>query len=190
MNGNQDVFDPMGTGKYRGESVSNVAPVDVQPIVVPETPQENVTESPKQTPLTFSVLERYGEDLTAKQYITNPAIAREEEIKRMIIILLTPEKSALLVGKPGIGKTAIVEGLAYLIERDQVPDALKGYRIIKLNSTSLVGKILINGKEELIMNILVDELKHATKTIVFIDEIHTLIGGQTESMDLANMLKA
>ncbi len=57
MNGNQDVFDPMGTGKYRGESVSNVAPVDVQPIVVPETPQENVTESPKQTPLTFSVLE-------------------------------------------------------------------------------------------------------------------------------------
>ncbi len=190
MNGNQDIFDPMGTGKRRDESVANVSPVNVQPVVLPETPQENVAETPKQESLTFSVLDRYGEDLTAKQYITNPAIAREEEIKRMIIVLLTPEKSALLVGKPGIGKTAIVEGLAYLIEKDQVPDALKGYRIIKLNSTSLVGKILINGKEELIMNILVDELKHATKTIVFIDEIHTLIGGQSESMDLANMLKA
>ena len=61
---------------------------------------------------TFSVIETYGEDLTQKKYVTNPAIAREEEIKRLIIVLLTPEKSGLLVGKPGIGKTAIVEGLA------------------------------------------------------------------------------
>ena len=72
----------------------------------------------------FSVINTYGEDLTNKEYITNPAIAREEEIKKLILVLLTPEKSGLLVGKAGIGKTAIVEGLAYLIKRNEVPVAL------------------------------------------------------------------
>ncbi len=138
----------------------------------------------------FSVLEQYGEDLTAKQYITNPAIARDEEIKKLIMILLTPEKSGLLVGKAGIGKTAIVEGLAYLIQRGQVPNALLGYRIIKVGSSSLVGKINLNGEERLIISLLVDELKRTTKVIAFIDEIHTLIGGKSDGpMDLANILK-
>ncbi|NLL44985.1 MAG: ATP-dependent Clp protease ATP-binding subunit [Mollicutes bacterium] len=138
----------------------------------------------------FSVIETYGEDLTKKEYITNPAIARESEMKKLVIILLTPEKSAILVGKPGIGKTAIVEGLAYLIQKNEVPDVLKGYRIIKLNSTSLVGTININGRTENIMNIFVDELKKMSKVIVFIDEVHTLIGGRESGpMDLANMLK-
>jgi len=83
----------------------------------------------------FSVLNTYGIDLTAKEYVTNPAIARDQEIKSAIVILLTPEKSALLVGKPGIGKTAIVEGIAYLIGRNEVPVALQGYRIIKQKFT-------------------------------------------------------
>ena len=138
----------------------------------------------------FSVLDDYGEDLTKKIYITNPAIAREDEIKKLIIVLLTPDKSGILVGKPGIGKTAIVEGLAYLIEKDEVPNVLKGYRIIKLNSTSLTGKITLNNREEPVLTLLVDELKKVKKTIVFIDEIHTLIGGSGDGpMDLANMLK-
>lgn len=138
----------------------------------------------------FSVIDSYGDDLTKRTYITNPAIAREEEIKKLIIVLLTPEKSGLLVGKPGIGKTAIVEGLAYLIGRNEVPDALKGYRIVKLNSTSLIGNVVINDKEEMIMNVFVEELKKADKTIVFIDEVHTLIGARESGpMDLANMLK-
>ncbi len=138
----------------------------------------------------FSVLKTYGEDLTVKNYITNPAIAREEEIKKLMIVLLTPEKSGLLVGKPGIGKTAIVEGLAYLIQRNQVPDALKGYHIVKINSTSLLGKMVINGKEEMIISLLVQELKNVSKTILFIDEVHTLIGGSHDGpMDLANILK-
>lgn len=139
----------------------------------------------------FSVLDSYGTDLTKKKYITNPAIAREEEIKRAMVILLTPEKSALLVGKPGIGKTAIVEGIAYLIQQGNVPNALKDYRIISLNSTSLLGKIEINGRETLIATLLVDELKRCEKTILFIDEIHTLIGGNADNpMDLANILKS
>ncbi len=138
----------------------------------------------------FSVLKQYGEDLTAKEYVTNPAIAREEEIKRLIMTLLTPEKSGLLVGKAGIGKTAIVEGLAYLIQRGEVPEVLKGYRIIKVGSSSLIGKITMNGQERLIISILVEELKNSSKVIVFIDEIHTLMGGRSESpMDLANILK-
>ena len=81
----------------------------------------------------ISVLERYGEDLTAKTYVTDPAIARENEIKQCILTLLTPEKSALLVGKPGIGKTAIVEGLAYKIKFGDVPAALENWQIYKLN---------------------------------------------------------
>ena len=137
-----------------------------------------------------SIINMYGEDLTVKRYITNPAIAREDEIKKMMIVLLTPEKSALLVGHAGIGKTAIVEGLAYLIQQNEVPDALKGYRIIKINSTSLLGKMTVNGREEMIISLLMNELKNMTKTILFIDEIHTLIGGsESGPMDLANILK-
>lgn len=139
---------------------------------------------------TPSIIDMYGENLTNKKYVTNPAIARESEIKKTMIVLLTPEKSALLVGHAGIGKTAIVEGIAYLIQRNEVPDALKGYQIIKINSTSLLGKITIDGKEEMTISLLIRELKQMTKTILFIDEVHTLIGGSNSGpLDLANILK-
>lgn len=138
----------------------------------------------------FRFVNLYGEDLNKKTYVTNPAIAREEEIKRLIMVLLTPEKSGLLVGKPGIGKTAIVEGLAYLIQKGEVPNALLGYRIIKINSTSLLGTVNVDGKEVLAIEALVSELKKMNKVIIFIDEIHTLIGGKEDGpMDLANILK-
>ena len=137
-----------------------------------------------------SIIGLYGEDLTKKKYVTNPAIARDDEIKKLIVVLLTPDKSGLLVGKPGIGKTAIVEGLAYKIQNNDVPDVLKGYRIIKINSTSLTGTMEINGREEMVISVLVDELKNTTKTILFIDEVHTLIGGRSDGpLDLANILK-
>ncbi len=139
----------------------------------------------------YSVLDTYGDDLTKKEYVTNPAIARDEEIKRAIVILLTPEKSALLVGKPGIGKTAIVEGIAYLIQKNEVPEALKGYRIIRLNSTALLGTMTVDGHEVLVATQLVEELKRVEKVILFIDEIHMLIGSKSDGpMDLANTLKA
>ena len=77
-----------------------------------------------------SILKSYGENFTEKEYITNPAIGREEEIKQLVLILLTPEKSAILTGKPGVGKTAIVEGLAYRIKIGNVPELLKNYQII------------------------------------------------------------
>ena len=139
----------------------------------------------------YSVIETYGDDLTKKEYITNPAIAREDEIKRAMVILLTPEKSALLVGKPGIGKTAIVEGIAYLIQKNEVPNALKGYRIIRLNAPTLLGTMTVDNREVLVANQLIEELKRAEKTILFIDEIHMLIGDKNAGpMDLANILKS
>ncbi len=138
----------------------------------------------------FSVINNYGEDLTKKQYVTNPAIAREEEIKKLIMVLLTPDKSALLTGKAGIGKTAIVEGLAYMIQNNNVPVILQGYSVVKINSTNLLGKVVIDGKEEMVINLLVNELKSLGKIILFIDEVHTLMGSREEGpMDLANILK-
>lgn len=140
--------------------------------------------------MNFSVIDNYGEDLTKKEYITNPAIARDEEIKKLMMVLLTPDKSGLLIGKAGIGKTAIVEGLAYLIQKDMIPNALKGYKIIKINSNSLVGKTIINGVEEMIITLFMNELKNMNKIIIFIDEVHTLMGGnESGPMDLANILK-
>ena len=138
----------------------------------------------------FSVIANYGEDLTAKKYITDPAIARDEELKKLMMVLLTPEKSGLLIGKAGVGKTSIVEGLAYRILNNLVPVVLQGYRVIKINSSSLLGRINYNGRDEMVITLLVEELKYVSKTILFIDEVHTLIGNNSEtSMDLANILK-
>ena len=138
----------------------------------------------------FSIIRDICEDLTAREYISNPAIARDEEIKKLMIVLLAPEKSALLVGKPGIGKTAIVEGLAYLIQRDMVPDVLKNYKILKVNSSSLLNKVSIDGREFLAINVLVEELKNIGKVILFIDEVHTLVNSNpANTIDLANILK-
>ena len=130
-----------------------------------------------------SILSRYADEMTAAQYITDPAIARDEEIKNLILVLLTPEKSALLVGKPGIGKTAIVEGLAYRIQQRVVPNVLLGYRIFRVNTTALLG----NDNEGNRVLKLVQELKTMDRVIFFIDEIHTLIGDGR--LDLANMFK-
>ena len=135
----------------------------------------------------ISMLENYGENFQKNEYITNPAIGRDEQIKQLILILLTPEKSAVLIGKPGVGKTATVEGLAYRIQRNQVPDVLKGYQVIKLNTAALLGTDPVTGESK--VQTLIDELKDKTKLILFIDEIHTLMGTKGEALDFANMFK-
>lgn len=131
-----------------------------------------------------SILARYADEMTSNVYITDPAISRDEEIKNLILVLLTPEKSAILVGKPGIGKTAIVEGLAYRIQNNIVPNILKGYKIFRINTTALLGN---DGNSDNRVLRLVEELKNIDKVILFIDEIHTLIGDGR--LDLANMFK-
>jgi ATP-dependent Clp protease ATP-binding subunit ClpE len=138
-----------------------------------------------------SILETYGENLSRKEYVTNPAIGRENEINQTILILLTPEKSALLVGKAGIGKTAIVEGLGYRMQNGNIPDALKGYELIKVNMTSLLGSSVSEGQNENRLQLLVSELKEKKNIILFIDEVHLLVNRNTTNMDVdfANMLK-
>lgn len=151
-----------------------------------ETKEEKIDTKPKK-----SMLEKYGENLTTKVYVTNPAIAREEEIEKTILTILTPEKSAILVGKAGIGKTAIVEGIAYKIQRDDVPNAIKDYDIIKVNTSSLLGKYETeDGTEELRINILLKEVEKAKNVILFIDEIHTLvIESRNSGVDFVNAMK-
>ena len=134
----------------------------------------------------LSILDTYGENFLNKKYITNPAIGRDQQIKELILILLTPDKSAVLVGKPGVGKTAIVEGLAYCIQNNLVPDGLANYQVIKVNTSALLGVDPVTGEAK--VQTLIDELKSKTNLILFIDEIHTLIG-KGESLDFANMFK-
>ena len=132
-----------------------------------------------------SILERYGENLTEVKYLVNPAVARDKELKELVMVLLTPEKSACLVGKPGIGKTAIVEGLAYRMQLGDMPNALKGYSVYKISTPSLVGSTTGENKVMELMK----ELKDKDKIIIFIDEIHMLMSTSSEGIDLANMFK-
>lgn len=137
---------------------------------------------------TLTLLDVYGENLTSKEYITDPAIARDEEIKQCILTLLTPEKSALFVGKAGIGKTAIVEGLAYRIQKNLVPDALKGWTVIKINVASLIGTTTNARDTQSKLDAIIRELSNREKTILFIDETHLLVN-RSGGVDFANLLK-
>lgn len=135
----------------------------------------------------ISILDNYGENLSVKEYITNPAIGRDEQIKQLLLILLTPDKSAILIGKPGVGKTATIEGLAYRIQNNTVPDVIKGYQVIKLNTSALLGEDPVTKESK--VQTLIEELKNYSNLILFIDEIHTLMGTKGEALDFANMFK-
>ena len=155
-----------------------------------EKPQRELVSAQKKT-IKYSILDTYGENLSRKEYVTNPAIGREKEIEQAIEILLTPEKSALLVGKAGIGKTAIVEGIGYRMVNGTIPNALKPYELIKVNISSLLGETVVDGTSENKLQLLVDELKTKKNIILFIDEVHLLVNRNTSNMsiDFANMLK-
>ena len=180
------------------EAVNEVIPVEddsvaatiIQDIPAVNIPVEDTTSKEEESEMP-SMIKMYGEVLTDKEYVTNPAIARDEEINKMILALITPDKSALLVGKPGIGKTALVEGLAYRIHNNSVPAAISGWRIIKINIPALLGKINVNGTEVSKLQLLINEIDKVEKTILFIDEVHLLVSknGTALDLDFANMLK-
>lgn len=137
-------------------------------------------------------LNTYAYNMNARKYITNPAIGREQELRDLELILISPKKSPLLIGEAGVGKTSVVEGLAYQLQRGQVPELLKNKKIFKLTTTSLLSGTKYVGEMEERMKQLMDELEKQPDVILFIDEIHTIVGaGSTESSnnDISNMLK-
>jgi ATP-dependent Clp protease ATP-binding subunit ClpB len=144
---------------------------------------------------TYQVLEKYGVDLTAnaRQGKLDPVIGRDEEIRRVIQILSRRSKNnPALIGDPGVGKTAIVEGLAQRIVKGDVPESLKHKRLIMLDMGSLVAGAKYRGEFEERLKAVLKEVQTAQgEIILFIDEMHTVVGaGAAEgSMDAGNMLK-
>ena len=140
-------------------------------------------------------LKKYTLDLTerARQGKLDPVIGRDDEIRRTIQVLQRRSKNnPVLIGEPGVGKTAIVEGLAQRIVAGEVPDTLKGKRVLALDMAALLAGAKYRGDfEERLKNVLKELAKDEGQTILFIDEIHTMVGaGKAEgAMDAGNMLK-
>ena len=139
-------------------------------------------------------LNKYGIDLTekARKGELDPVIGRDEEINRMIQILIRKTKNnPILLGEPGVGKTALVEGLAQRIVKKEVPTSLQNKKIIALDMTALIAGAKYRGEFEDRLKAVVDEVKANPNIVLFIDEIHTIVGaGASEgSMDAANILK-
>src|SRR5262249_19244695 len=144
---------------------------------------------------TYEALERYGRDFTelARRGKLDPVIGRDEEIRRVIQILSRRTKNnPVLIGEPGVGKTAIVEGLAQRIVRGDVPDGLKSKRIVALDMGALIAGAKYRGEfEERLKAVLKEVQESSGQIILFIDELHTVVGaGRAEgAMDAGNLLK-
>ncbi|MGW4599207.1 ATP-dependent Clp protease ATP-binding subunit, partial [Streptomyces sp. NPDC004457] len=165
----------------------------------PET-QESAPSRPerqRQRPTSTPTLDKYGRDLTdmARQGRIDPVIGRETEIEQTIEVLSRRGKNnPVLIGDAGVGKTAIVEGLAQRIADGEVPDVLAGRRVVALDLTGVVAGTRYRGDFEERLNNIVEEIRaHSDRLIVFIDELHTVVGagsgGEGGTLDAGNILK-
>ncbi len=163
----------------------------------PETPESTQTRPERQRPTGTPTLDKYGRDLTelARQGRVDPVIGRDTEIEQTIEVLSRRGKNnPVLIGDAGVGKTAIVEGLAERIADGDVPDVLAGRRVVALDLTGVVAGTRYRGDFEERMNNIVEEIRaHSDRLIVFIDELHTVVGagsgGEGGAMDAGNILK-
>ncbi len=156
-----------------------------------KTSQESTNSKAKSSTPT---LDKYGRDLTqsAKAGEIDPVVGREQEIQRVIQILSRRTKNnPVLIGEPGVGKTAVAEGLALKIAEGSVPELLRDKRVVSLNLTGMIAGTKYRGDFEERIKGVIDELKSSKDVILFIDEIHTIVGaGSAEgSADAANILK-
>ncbi|MDR2037550.1 MAG: ATP-dependent Clp protease ATP-binding subunit [Bacteroidales bacterium] len=152
--------------------------------------KQQASKSSSETP----VLDNFGVDLTkaAEEGRLDPIVGREKEIERLVQILSRRKKNnPILIGEPGVGKSAIVEGLALRITHRKVSRVLFGKRVLTLDLASIVAGTKYRGQFEERMKAILNELSHTTNVILFIDEIHTIVGagGASGSLDAANMLK-
>ncbi len=154
--------------------------------------QRVTTQNPEET---YESLEKYGRDLTvaAAQGKLDPVIGRDEEIRRVIQVLSRRTKNnPVLIGEPGVGKTAIAEGLAQRIVRGDVPEGLKNKKVVSLDMGALIAGAKYRGEfEERLKAVLKEVMAAEGQIVLFIDELHTVVGaGKTEgSMDAGNLLK-
>jgi ATP-dependent Clp protease ATP-binding subunit ClpB len=143
----------------------------------------------------FAALEKYGQDLTARaaEGKIDPVIGRDDEIRRVIQVLSRRTKNnPVLIGEPGVGKTAIVEGLARRIADGDVPEGLKGKRLISLDVASMLAGAKYRGEfEERLKAVLKEITDAAGEVVTFVDELHTIVGagGAEGAMDAGNMIK-
>lgn len=150
------------------------------------------TQNPEET---YRALARYGIDLTeqARQGKLDPVIGRDEEIRRVIQVLSRRTKNnPVLIGEPGVGKTAIVEGLAHRVVEGDVPEGLRGKRVVSLDLSAMVAGAKYRGEfEERLKSVLKEIVDSEGEIITFIDEMHTVVGagGGEGAMDASNMLK-
>ncbi|MEU1851449.1 ATP-dependent Clp protease ATP-binding subunit [Streptomyces sp. NPDC019990] len=162
----------------------------------PETQEAPPAERPRVT--NTPTLDKYGRDLTelARQGRIDPVIGRDQEIEQTVEVLSRRGKNnPVLIGDAGVGKTAIVEGLAHRISEGDVPDVLNGRRVVALDLTGVVAGTRYRGDFEERMNTIIGEIRtHSEQLIIFIDELHTVVGagsggGDGSSMDAGNILK-
>ncbi len=172
-----------------------VPPVTIGPTAIPK-PQDRISSTavPSASAEKMHALKAYGHDLTemAREGLLDPVIGRKKEVERLILILCRRRKNnPVLIGEAGVGKTAIVEGLAHAIVKGEVPDNLAKKKLISLDLTLMIAGTKYRGQFEERIKAVMDEVKKLGNILLFIDEMHTIVGaGAAEgAIDASNILK-